>query len=106
MTYHISLSQDGRSYTLLLFVGMTSLYFFIKHLNTSRKMILDTGRLLFLYLILYQLQLHSFHRYISNPLVLQTCWRSQKTLAVLLSHPERPHVAPLPSLAPLSGHKL
>jgi hypothetical protein len=40
MTYHIGLSQDGRSYTLLLFVGMTSLYFFIRHLNTSNKIYL------------------------------------------------------------------
>jgi len=37
MTYHISLSQDGRSYSLLLFLGMTGLYFFIKHLLTSKK---------------------------------------------------------------------
>ncbi|MBP1695986.1 MAG: Oligosaccharyl transferase subunit [Deltaproteobacteria bacterium] len=35
MTYHISLSQDGRSYSLLMFLGMTGLYFFIKHLKTS-----------------------------------------------------------------------
>ena len=37
MTYHISLSQDGRSYSLLMFLGMAGLYFFIKHLETSRK---------------------------------------------------------------------
>jgi hypothetical protein len=37
MTYHISLSQDGRSYSLLLFLGMTGLYFFMKHLQTSKK---------------------------------------------------------------------
>ena len=37
MTYHISLSQDGRSYSLLMFVGMMGLYFFMKHLQTSRK---------------------------------------------------------------------
>ncbi|MBP1695987.1 MAG: protein with oligosaccharyl transferase domain, partial [Deltaproteobacteria bacterium] len=37
MTYHISLSQDGRSYSLLMFLGMTGLYFFIKHLKTSKK---------------------------------------------------------------------
>ena len=28
MTYHISLSQDGRSYSLLMFLGMAGLYFF------------------------------------------------------------------------------
>jgi len=37
MTYHISLSQDGRSYSLLMFMGMASLYFFIRHLKTLKK---------------------------------------------------------------------
>ena len=37
MTYHISLSQDGRSYSLLMFIGMMALYFFMKYLQTSRK---------------------------------------------------------------------
>jgi len=40
MVYHISLSQDGRSYSLLLFVGMTGLYFFMKHLKTQKKIYL------------------------------------------------------------------
>ena len=37
MAYHISLSQDGRSYSLLMFLGMAGLYFFMKHLATSKK---------------------------------------------------------------------
>lgn len=37
MTYHISLSQDGRVYAFLLFFGMASLYFFMKHLKTLKK---------------------------------------------------------------------
>jgi len=37
MTYHISLSQDGRSYSFLLLLGMTGLYFFMKHLKTVKK---------------------------------------------------------------------
>jgi hypothetical protein len=37
MTYHISLSQDGRSYSLLMFLGMVGLYFFLKHLKTLKK---------------------------------------------------------------------
>src|SRR4030043_1416102 len=37
MTYHISLSQDGRSYSLLMFLGMAGSYFFIKHPKTSKK---------------------------------------------------------------------
>src|SRR4030042_6872900 len=37
MVYHISLSQDGRSYSLLLFLGMTGLYFLMKHLKKRKK---------------------------------------------------------------------
>jgi hypothetical protein len=40
MAYHISLSQDGRSYSLIMFLGMVGLYFLIKHLKTSKKMYL------------------------------------------------------------------
>jgi hypothetical protein len=38
MAYHISLSQDGRSYSLLMFFGMMGLYFFIKHLKTQKRL--------------------------------------------------------------------
>lgn len=37
MAYHISLSQDGRSYSLLMFLGMTGLYFLMKHLQTTKR---------------------------------------------------------------------
>jgi hypothetical protein len=37
MAYHISLSQDGRSYALLMFMGMASLYCFVGYLKTLRK---------------------------------------------------------------------
>jgi hypothetical protein len=37
MAYHISLSQDGRAYAMLMFVGMAGLYFFMKHLETSKR---------------------------------------------------------------------
>jgi hypothetical protein len=40
MAYHISLSQDGRSYSMLMFLGMMGLYFFMKHLKTSKKVYL------------------------------------------------------------------
>ena len=36
MTYHISLSQDGRDYSLTMFLGMMSLYFLMKYLKTSQ----------------------------------------------------------------------
>ena len=47
MAYHIGISQDGRPYPLLLFVGMAGLYFFIKHLQTSKKTYLLLVALLF-----------------------------------------------------------
>ncbi len=37
MAYHISLSQDGRSYSLLMFLGIAGLYFFMRHLKTAQK---------------------------------------------------------------------
>jgi hypothetical protein len=37
MAYHISLSQDGRPYSLLMFLGMGGLYFLMKYLKTSNK---------------------------------------------------------------------
>jgi len=40
MAYHISLSQDGRAYAMLMFVGMAGLYFFMKHLETSKRKLL------------------------------------------------------------------
>jgi mannosyltransferase len=47
MTYHISLSQEGRSYALLMFIGMTGLYFLMKHLHTSRKRYLPLAAFFF-----------------------------------------------------------
>jgi hypothetical protein len=47
MAYHISFSQDGRSYTLLIFLGMAGLYFFIKHLQTSKKRYLVPAAIFF-----------------------------------------------------------
>lgn len=40
MAYHISFSQEGRSYTLVLFLGMCALFFFVKYLKTARKLFL------------------------------------------------------------------
>lgn len=37
MAYHISLSQDGRSYSLLMFLGIIALFFFMKHLSSAKK---------------------------------------------------------------------
>ena len=37
MAYHISLSQDARSYTFLMFFGMVGLYFFMNYLKTLKR---------------------------------------------------------------------
>jgi len=37
MAYHISLSQEGRSYSFLMFVGLAGLFFLMKHLQTSKR---------------------------------------------------------------------
>jgi len=47
MTYHICLSQDGRSYSLLMFLGMGALYFLIKYLTTLKKGYLIGSGILF-----------------------------------------------------------
>jgi hypothetical protein len=40
MVYHISLSQDGRAYSFLMFFGMASLFFLMRHLKTSNRVYL------------------------------------------------------------------
>jgi uncharacterized membrane protein len=40
MTYHIALSQDARSYSFILFFGMTALTFLVRHLCTGKKFLL------------------------------------------------------------------
>jgi len=47
MAYHISLSQDGRSYSLIILLGIAGLYFFMKHLRTSKRRYLLPAGLLF-----------------------------------------------------------
>jgi len=43
MAYHISISQEGRSYSMLMFVGMVAVYLLLKHLKTSKKRYLFSG---------------------------------------------------------------
>jgi hypothetical protein len=74
MAYHIYLSQDGRSYSMSMFLGMGALYFFLMHLKTSGKAYLFPAALLFsvlfqasytslLFIVFSQLfWLYSFHR--------------------------------------------
>jgi len=51
MAYHISLSQEARSYSMLMFFGMAGLYFLIKHLLTMKRGYLLAAALSFAILI-------------------------------------------------------
>lgn len=64
MTYHISLSQDARFYTFVMFIGMASLYFFMKYLKTLERK----------YLILVALSFGiTFHTHYSAILFIVLC---------------------------------
>jgi len=47
MVYHIYFSQEGRPYSMLMFLGMVALYFFILYLRTSRRIYLFLAPLFF-----------------------------------------------------------
>jgi hypothetical protein len=68
MTYHISLSQDGRFYSLLMFLGMTGLYFFMRHLQTSKK------RDLFLVALCFSLLFYTSYSSIPFIVLSQILW--------------------------------
>ena len=68
MAYHISLSQDGRSYALLMFFAMASLYFFMQHLKTSKK------KYLILTALFYALLFHTSYSSIPFILFSQILW--------------------------------
>ncbi|OGP90870.1 MAG: hypothetical protein A2157_05345 [Deltaproteobacteria bacterium RBG_16_47_11] len=68
MTYHIYFTQDGRMYSLALFLGTAGLYFFIKHLQTSKKRYLVfTG-------LFYALAFHTSYSSIPFIMVSQLLW--------------------------------
>ena len=68
MAYHISLSQDGRSYALLMFFAMASLYFFMQHLKTSKK------KYLIFTALFYTLLFHTSYSSIPFILFSQILW--------------------------------
>ena len=81
MTYHISLSQDGRSYSLLLFLGMSGLYFFMKHLKTRKKIYL------LLVALCYAILFHTSYSSIPFIVLSQILWfyetKEQRKLSLL-----------------------
>jgi hypothetical protein len=89
MAYHISLSQDGRSYTLLLFFGTVGLTFFMKHLKTQKKIYLFFAALSFAIL---------FHTSYSSILFIALC----QILWLYRTDEECPSL-PIPSFFILNG---
>ena len=73
MVYHISLSQDGRSYSTLMFLGMVSLYFFVKHLKKRKK------RYLVLVALFFAILFHSSYSSIPFIALSQILWFYQIT---------------------------
>jgi mannosyltransferase len=68
MTYHIYFSQDGRMYSMLMFLGMTGLYFFIRHLKTSKK------RYLFVVALCFAILFHTNYSSILFIAIAQILW--------------------------------
>ncbi len=68
MAYHVSLSQDGRSYALLMLFAMASLYFLSEHLKTSEK------KYLILTALSYALLFHTSYSSIPFILFSQILW--------------------------------
>jgi hypothetical protein len=68
MAYHISLSQDGRSYSLAMLLGMVGLYFFIKHLQTSKK------RYLFLVAFFFSILFYTSYSSVPFMVLSQILW--------------------------------
>src|SRR4030043_728407 len=75
MVYHISLSQDGRSYSILMFLGMVSLYFFVKHLKKRKK------RYMVLVALFFAILFHSSYSSIPFIALSQILWFSPITKA-------------------------
>ena len=75
MTYHISLSQEGRSYSLLMFLGTAGLYLFMKHLKTNKK------RYLVLVALLFAALLHASYSSIPFIILSQILWFCEPTNA-------------------------
>jgi hypothetical protein len=68
MAYAISLSQEGRSYSLILFLGMLGLIFFQKHLKTSKR------KYLLLTALVYAILFHMNYSSISFIFFSQILW--------------------------------
>lgn len=106
MAYHISLSQDGRSFSLLMFIGLTGLYFFMRHLQTSKKR--DLALVAFFFSLLF------YTSYSSIPFIAvsQILWfyrtneEVKKTQSFLFFDLKWSHSTFLPSLDSLYVDKL
>ena len=97
MTYHIYLSQNGQPYSLIMFVGMAGLYFFMRHLQTLRRRYLIFAAI-FCYFILCELTSFNFSSY---PRFFGSIGREMiiKYRLFLFLNPKQHHFPPLSSMA-------
>lgn len=72
MVYHISLSQEGRFYSMLLFFGIASLYFFMKYLECLR------WRYLFLAALCFAVMFYTSYSSIPFIFLSQLLWLYRK----------------------------
>lgn len=68
MVYHIYFSQEARPYSMLMFLGMVALYFFILYLRTSRKIYLFLAPF-FRPFVSYELHRYPFYSIFTDSLV-------------------------------------
>ena len=98
MTYHISLSQDGRSYSMLMFLGMAGIYFFLKHLQTHKKQYLFLVAFIFSILFYTSYSSIPFIAFSQISLVLSAIRGIQEAQSLLLLHSQWPDPSLLPPL--------
>jgi len=68
MAYHVSLSQEGRPYSMIMLIGMVSLYFFTQYLKTLKR------RYLCLVALSYAILFHTSYSAILFILFSQVLW--------------------------------
>jgi hypothetical protein len=106
MTYHISISQDGRSYSLAMFVSMAATYLLMKHIRNGAQNLSRPGSFPLCSAFLYKLQLHPVYRFFSTALVLQDGPLAKTSINQDIRSPLRRHSRLNPSLDSLYHDKL
>jgi len=92
MTYHIYVSQDGRSYSTVMFLGMAGLYFFMSYLKFLKK------KYLFLTSLFYAIQFHISYSSIPFIIFSQLLWFYKPNERFCENENKKPFFVPFLSL--------